>query len=140
MGAVDNAAGIGILRYWCQKILPAVYDDSLSYYELLCKVVDKLNEVVEQTNSNSDAIVELNRMFTEYIEHGYDDFYEQQINDWVAANLERIMLHQFGFAVWFGLTDDGYFAAYYPESWSDIRFDTGKDYDAPDYGCLELYY
>ena len=29
-------------RYWCQKVLPLVYDDSLSYYELLCKVVDYL--------------------------------------------------------------------------------------------------
>jgi hypothetical protein len=27
-------------RFWCQKALPLVYDDSLSYYELLCKVVD----------------------------------------------------------------------------------------------------
>lgn len=34
-------------RFWCQKILPAVYDDSLSYYELLCKVVDYLNKVME---------------------------------------------------------------------------------------------
>lgn len=34
-------------RFWCQKVLPAVYDDSLSYYELLCKVVDYLNKVME---------------------------------------------------------------------------------------------
>ena len=27
-------------RFWCQKVLPLVYDDSLSYYEILCKVVD----------------------------------------------------------------------------------------------------
>lgn len=34
-------------RYWCQKVLPLVYDDSLSYYELLCKVVDYLNKTME---------------------------------------------------------------------------------------------
>lgn len=34
-------------RFWCQKILPLVYDDSLSYYELLCKVVKKLDEVID---------------------------------------------------------------------------------------------
>lgn len=33
-------------NYYCQKILPAVYDDSFSYYELLCKLTDKLNEVI----------------------------------------------------------------------------------------------
>ena len=26
-------------RFWCQKVLPLVYDDSLSYYEVLCKIV-----------------------------------------------------------------------------------------------------
>lgn len=32
-------------RFWCQKVLPLVYDNSLSYYELLCKVVDYLNKM-----------------------------------------------------------------------------------------------
>lgn len=38
-------------RYWCQKVLPAVYDDSLSYYELLCKVVDYLNKTMEDVET-----------------------------------------------------------------------------------------
>lgn len=44
------------LRYWCQKVIPLVYDESLSYYELLCKVVYKLNEVVEDVNSIDEYI------------------------------------------------------------------------------------
>ena len=43
-------------RFWCQKVLPLVYDDSLSYYELLCKVVCKLNEMAENQNNLSDEI------------------------------------------------------------------------------------
>ena len=39
------------LRFWCQKVLPLVYDDSLSYYELLCKVVAKLNVLIENNNN-----------------------------------------------------------------------------------------
>ena len=38
-------------RFWCQKILPLVYDDSLSYYELLCKVVDYLNKTMEDVDT-----------------------------------------------------------------------------------------
>ena len=38
------------LKYWCNKILPLVYDDSLSYYETLCKTSAKLNEVIDSTN------------------------------------------------------------------------------------------
>ena len=43
------------LKYWCNKILPLVYDDSLSYYEVLCKTSAKLNEVIESTNGLLDV-------------------------------------------------------------------------------------
>lgn len=49
---------VSYLRYWCQKILPAVYDDSLSYYELLNKVVAKLNDVIAATNEIIDCVNE----------------------------------------------------------------------------------
>lgn len=39
---------INKLRFYCQKILPLVYDDSLSYYEVLCKVVSKINELIDR--------------------------------------------------------------------------------------------
>ena len=38
------------LRIRCMKILPSVYDDSLSYYEYLCKVNQVLNELIEYIN------------------------------------------------------------------------------------------
>lgn len=37
--------------YYCQKVLPLVYDDSLSYYEVLCKVRTKLNEMIDYLNN-----------------------------------------------------------------------------------------
>ena len=43
------------INYWCNKILPLVYDDSLSYYEVLCKTSAKLNEVITNTNGLLDA-------------------------------------------------------------------------------------
>lgn len=39
---------INKLRFYCQKVLPLVYDDSLSYYEVLCKVVNKINELIDR--------------------------------------------------------------------------------------------
>ena len=50
---VPSKNGVSYLRpfrVWCQKVLPLVYDDSLSYYELLCKVVDYLNKTMEEVN------------------------------------------------------------------------------------------
>ena len=44
-------------RYWAHKIIPLVYDDSLSYYEFLAKVVAKLNEVISQENEQNEYIL-----------------------------------------------------------------------------------
>ena len=49
---------IETLKYWCQKVLPLVYDDSLSYYELLNKVALKINEMIEQVNELPDLVTE----------------------------------------------------------------------------------
>lgn len=42
----NNYKSLGQFRFWCQKVLPLVYDDSISYYELLGKVVNYLNETI----------------------------------------------------------------------------------------------
>ena len=47
-------------KAWFQKTLPLVYDDSLTYQELLYKLIAKINEVVEsqnQTNENFDELL-----------------------------------------------------------------------------------
>lgn len=44
------------LKYWVQKVLPLVYDDSLSYYELLNKVVFKLNQLITNNDNLPDYI------------------------------------------------------------------------------------
>lgn len=54
-------------RYWAQRVLPLVYDDSLSYYEILCKIIDKINEIEEVWDP--DKIEEiLNNALDEYLE------------------------------------------------------------------------
>ena len=52
-------------RYWCQKVLPLVYDDSLSYYELLCKVVDYLNKTMEDVETLHGDVTSLRSAYEE---------------------------------------------------------------------------
>ena len=40
---------------WCQKVLPLVYDDSLSYYETICKLINVVNEVIEKIQENDET-------------------------------------------------------------------------------------
>ena len=37
--------------FWCQKVLPLVYEDSISYYEVLCKMSEYLNQVINNVNA-----------------------------------------------------------------------------------------
>lgn len=50
-------------RYWCHKVLPLVYDDSLSYYELLCKVVDYLNKTMEDVETLHGDVTNLHKAY-----------------------------------------------------------------------------
>lgn len=42
--------------FWCQKVMPAVLDNSLSFYEVLCKLTAKLNAAIETINGHSELI------------------------------------------------------------------------------------
>lgn len=48
---------IPYFKFWCHKVLPLVYDESLSYYEVLCKIYGKLNELIERVN-NIDGYID----------------------------------------------------------------------------------
>lgn len=48
-------------RMCCQKVLPLVYDDSLSYYEMVCKLIDYMNKINNKTEELESAIEEIKK-------------------------------------------------------------------------------
>lgn len=58
--AYISVAKLAHIRFMCHKILPLVYDESLSYYEVLCKVAYKLNEAIEAVNNLNGNVTDLN--------------------------------------------------------------------------------
>ena len=65
---------INKINVCCQKVLPLVYDESLSYYEVLCKVIQKLNELIKINNNIRDevhsdylAVLEATKVATEAV-------------------------------------------------------------------------
>lgn len=131
-------------RYFCQRVLPSVYGDEISYYEVLCKVTDYLNKTMSNVNDlNEDAkklyvyVEELYALLEKFMTSGFDDYYAEQAVKWIDTHLTWIFNHV-AKQVYFGLTMDGHFVAYIPESWSDITFDTGAVYGRTDYGRLIL--
>ena len=78
-------------RPYCQKVLPLVYDESLSYYEILCKLRLKINECIEEINSYSEVIEELKILVGDLtkIESDIAELQEKTSNyDNTFANLE----------------------------------------------------
>ena len=69
-------------RFWCQKVLPLVYDDSLSYYELLCKVVSKLNELAENENNLSDEIKQVAQDLNDF-KNQVPGMIEAKVQEWL---------------------------------------------------------
>lgn len=53
------------IQFKCYKILPAVYDESLSYYETLCKCIANVNDLIDNTNILIDNVNLLNNSVIE---------------------------------------------------------------------------
>lgn len=72
-------------KAWFQKTLPLVYDDSLTYQELLYKLIAKINEVVEsqnQTNENFDELYALFIQLKEYVDNYFKNLdVQEEINN-----------------------------------------------------------
>ena len=110
-------------------------EDQIHWLYLYCSNLAK-------TKADKDYVDEifakLEREFNEFKNGEYDEFYQERIMEWIQTNMERLAKEALMTGVWFGLTDDGYFCAYKPATWSDIEFDTGMVYGRSDYGRLIL--
>lgn len=151
--ALSDVHYLSTFRFWCQKVLPLVYDDSLSYYEVLCKVVDYINKLIENDKAMAEAILkneqdiaqlktemEFVQSELEKIKNGeYMSVYIEALAKWIDANLQQLVSRVVKY-VYFGLTGNGHFAAYIPATWDFLGFDTIMQYDNPMYGHLVMYW
>ena len=124
---------LSTFKFWCYKVLPLVYDDSLSYYEVLCKVVDYINKLIEQDKIFGDELTKLKEDLTtvqNWIDN-YDTSYAKEVLEKFIANM-----------IYVDISDSGYIIYHIPESWNDIKFyTTGLDITVPtesEYGHLVL--
>lgn len=95
------------LRFFCQKVLPLIYDDSLSYYECICKIASAVNMLTDDVNALikyvqnldkeiddkvSDAVIQ---KFNEYVNsQDFNDLLLSLINEIINVQLD---IYSFGF-------------------------------------------
>ena len=129
-----NVSTLHRFKFWCQKVLPLVYDDSLSYYEVLCKVVEYINNLIAEDKLIEENITELQEELAQV---------QEWINNFDTSYAEQIIKDKIATMIFVEINDDGYIVYNIPEQWSDITFNT-TDLDIVvsgyDYGHLVLSY
>lgn len=121
-------------RFWCFKVLPLVYDDSLSYYEILCKVVDYINKLIEQDKVFGGEIEKLKQEIS---------IVQNWIKNFDTSYAEEIIKQYIATMIFVEISDSGYIVYYIPSSWKDIVFNTTQldiEINGYDYGRLVLSY
>lgn len=134
---MGNFTPIPSFKFWCQKVLPLVYDDSLSFYEVLCKLTEYINMMINNQDFFEEQLKEYGLSISilqndvnflkqemEKVKNGdYLSLYIDSLKNYIDNNLQE-MVSKIVKYVMFGLTKDGHFIAYIPPAWNFIHFDT----------------
>lgn len=124
--------------------IPSFYWDVVSDEQRVKEICCRLGSLIEYVKTLTDGenqlaedLQDLKTLFEKFQESGFDDYYKEQVEEWVAANLDYVF-NNVAKQVYFGINEQGYFTAFIPSGWSDIIFDTGYDYSLDTYGRLIL--
>lgn len=125
---------------------PYLNENDLNLDYLLKHIKELMARVsgLEQWRVTHEAeYAQLKALYDQIISGNFPPSVINAFNLWMKENaldLVGELVHM----VFFGLTDDGHFVAFIPESWDDITFNTtGYDISVPlmpDYGHLVLSY
>lgn len=110
-----NVPTLRHFRFWCYKVLPLVYDNSLSYYEVLCKVVKYINDLIDQDKVFGTTLDSLQSALKE-VQEWIDNFDTSYLEELIAQYLAKM--------IYVYISEAGYIIYYIPESWNDITFNT----------------
>lgn len=124
----------GFPLFYCQKVLPAAFDDSLSYYEQICKLTEKVNEIINKDESDLEQIQQAIKELYDYV-HG--TAWEDAIREWVLCNLPCLIATVCKFFV-FSVNDDGYVVVSVPLSWQQANLHWILDYDSDNFGHFAI--
>lgn len=84
-----NPSAITPFPYWrWNKVLPAVYDDSVSQYEMLCRLLSVVNNIIESTNSTGEQVEALTQLVQQLIDGEFPSGIVQYVTDIVNAVIE----------------------------------------------------
>lgn len=119
------------------------YDNDLGWIIKNIKSYNDAIAALEQFKVDSEeAFEQLRRLLQDVANGNFPPEIANAITNFIAKHFYDIVGDMIKF-VWFGLTDSGYFVAYIPENWKELKFaTTGYDYNTElqtEYGHLCLF-
>ena len=86
MNDVEKIKPTGLFTNYVFKTIPLAFDDSMSYYEMLCGILSYLKDTIMPTiDNNADALIEVQNLMIqlqEYVDHYFDNLdVQEEINN-----------------------------------------------------------
>lgn len=109
---------------------------------MIRSLMDSVKQIDNWIETHQAEYEQLKELYDQIISGNFPDSVKEAFDRWMRENALDLV-GELVKMVFFGLTDDGYFIAYIPESWDDITFGTTDlDLIIPgyDYGHLVLSY
>ena len=115
------------------------YDSDLGWLIKTMKQVCTMVEEMEDWKAqHEEEYNELKALYDAIMNGNFPPSIVEAFNKWARINMPGLIKAMIT-TVWFGITDDGYFVAYVPESWQDIIFNTtGLDINIAGYSYGHL--
>lgn len=77
-------------RFWCQTVLPLTFDDSISYYEAICKLASYVNDIVDDLQTISNEIDQINIRIDGLVEYVKNYFENLDLTSTVTKVINKM--------------------------------------------------
>ena len=138
----------GRISYFVHNAMPLVFDESLSYLEILSKVLEYINNLMEEDrtiyehlkriDADLDTIKNDVKFLSDEVEKckngEYLSIFMEKIKEFILQNIDELILNSVRF-VSFELNEDGYYVVNTTSrNWrNEIEFDTQMNYENENY-------
>lgn len=92
MNNVQKIKPNGLFTNYIYKAIPLAFDESMSYYETLCGLLNYLkNTIIPTVNNNANAVAELQNLFTELQEYVNNYFDNLDVQEEINNKLDELV-------------------------------------------------
>lgn len=78
-------------KFYCQKVIPLAFDESMSYYEVLCALTKYIKDtLLPAINENADAVAELQQLYIELKQYVDDYFSDLNVQTEINNKLDEM--------------------------------------------------